>query len=226
MVRRLTTCALSVCLLLLAPSPPLCPRSPLHPRHIAAASPAPTPANPSPPPSHPKPFILTRDPSHFSFACMHALTWRKRTQESSSFTGRRISRLAGLSAVHPNAWYHGQLAAFLFRPNEVMGPQQLPLPASPTLSPLPPISAPWARAQEMLNFRSSMLSSLEVNTSVSPSSQVVPSQPSRMRADGGVVGVCCWTVTYGGGGGISWMVGGVVVFGRWLVVSCQRGELG
>ena len=30
---------------------------------------------------------------------------------------RRLSRLAGLAAVHSEAWYQGQLAAFLFRPN-------------------------------------------------------------------------------------------------------------
>lgn len=30
---------------------------------------------------------------------------------------RRLSRLAGLRGVHSEAWYHGQLAAFLFRPN-------------------------------------------------------------------------------------------------------------
>ena len=30
---------------------------------------------------------------------------------------RRLSRLAGLHAVHTEAWYHGQLSAFLFRPN-------------------------------------------------------------------------------------------------------------
>ena len=33
---------------------------------------------------------------------------------------RKLTRLAGLSAVHPAAWYHGQLAAFLFRPNAEM----------------------------------------------------------------------------------------------------------
>ena len=33
---------------------------------------------------------------------------------------RRLSRLAGLSAVHSEAWYQGQLAAFLFRPNREM----------------------------------------------------------------------------------------------------------
>ena len=33
---------------------------------------------------------------------------------------RRLSRLAGLRAVHPEAWYHGQLSAFLFRPNAAM----------------------------------------------------------------------------------------------------------
>ena len=32
----------------------------------------------------------------------------------------RLSRLAGLRAVHAEAWYHGQLAAFLFRPNSEM----------------------------------------------------------------------------------------------------------
>jgi hypothetical protein len=31
---------------------------------------------------------------------------------------KRLSRLAGLRAVHPEAWYQAQLAAFLFRPNE------------------------------------------------------------------------------------------------------------
>ena len=34
---------------------------------------------------------------------------------------RRLSRLAGLQAVHSEAWYHGQLAAFLFRPNVELG---------------------------------------------------------------------------------------------------------
>lgn len=33
---------------------------------------------------------------------------------------QRLSRLAGLRAVHSEAWYHGQLAAFLFRPNSEM----------------------------------------------------------------------------------------------------------
>lgn len=33
---------------------------------------------------------------------------------------KRLSRLAGLHGVHSEAWYHGQLAAFLFRPNEDM----------------------------------------------------------------------------------------------------------
>ena len=33
---------------------------------------------------------------------------------------RRLSRLAGLRAVHAKAWYHGQLAAFLYRPNDEM----------------------------------------------------------------------------------------------------------
>ena len=33
---------------------------------------------------------------------------------------RRLSRLLGLSAVHSNAWYHGQLSSFLFRPNAEM----------------------------------------------------------------------------------------------------------
>ena len=33
---------------------------------------------------------------------------------------RRLSRLAGLKAVHSEAWYHAQLAAFLFRPNAAM----------------------------------------------------------------------------------------------------------
>ena len=33
---------------------------------------------------------------------------------------QRLSRLAGLRAVHAEAWYHGQLAAFLFRPNSEM----------------------------------------------------------------------------------------------------------
>jgi hypothetical protein len=32
----------------------------------------------------------------------------------------RLTRLAGLRAVHAEAWYHGQLAAFLFRPNSEM----------------------------------------------------------------------------------------------------------
>jgi hypothetical protein len=31
---------------------------------------------------------------------------------------RRLSRLAGLHRVHAKAWYHAQLAAFLFRPND------------------------------------------------------------------------------------------------------------
>ena len=33
---------------------------------------------------------------------------------------RRLSRLAGLKAVHAEAWYHGQLSSFLFRPNAAM----------------------------------------------------------------------------------------------------------
>lgn len=33
---------------------------------------------------------------------------------------RRLSRLAGLHAVHSKAWYHAQLASFLFRPNSDM----------------------------------------------------------------------------------------------------------
>ena len=33
---------------------------------------------------------------------------------------RRLSRLAGLSAVHSEAWYHGQISTFLFRPNHEM----------------------------------------------------------------------------------------------------------
>ena len=33
---------------------------------------------------------------------------------------RRLSRLAGLRAVHAEAWYHGQLSAFLFRPNAAL----------------------------------------------------------------------------------------------------------
>ena len=33
---------------------------------------------------------------------------------------RRLSRLAGLQGVHNEAWYHGQLATFLFRANEEM----------------------------------------------------------------------------------------------------------
>ena len=33
---------------------------------------------------------------------------------------RRLSRLAGLHGVHSEAWYQGQLAAFLFRPNDEM----------------------------------------------------------------------------------------------------------
>ena len=33
---------------------------------------------------------------------------------------KRLSRLAGLRAVHSEAWYHGQLSAFLFRPNSEM----------------------------------------------------------------------------------------------------------
>eukprot|EP00908_Phaeocystis_cordata_P003847 Transcript_14227.p1 GENE.Transcript_14227~~Transcript_14227.p1 ORF type:complete len:396 (+),score=166.23 Transcript_14227:59-1189(+) len=33
---------------------------------------------------------------------------------------RKLSRLAQLRAVHPAAWYHGQLAAFLFRPNAAL----------------------------------------------------------------------------------------------------------
>jgi len=33
---------------------------------------------------------------------------------------RRLSRLAGLSAVHSEAWYHGQISTFLFRPNREM----------------------------------------------------------------------------------------------------------
>ena len=33
---------------------------------------------------------------------------------------KRLSRLAGLRGVHAEAWYHGQLAAFLFRPNAQM----------------------------------------------------------------------------------------------------------
>ena len=33
---------------------------------------------------------------------------------------RRFSRLAGLSAVHSEAWYHGQISSFLFRPNREM----------------------------------------------------------------------------------------------------------
>jgi len=52
---------------------------------------------------------------------------------------RRLSRLLGLAAVHSNAWYHGQLATFLFRPND-----------------------------EMLAFRTEMLTAFDVNTSVSP----------------------------------------------------------
>ena len=35
---------------------------------------------------------------------------------------RKLSRLAGLRTVHSKAWYHAQLAAFLFRPNaELIG---------------------------------------------------------------------------------------------------------
>jgi len=30
---------------------------------------------------------------------------------------KKLSRLAGLAAVHSKAWYHGQLSSFLFRPN-------------------------------------------------------------------------------------------------------------
>lgn len=33
---------------------------------------------------------------------------------------RRLSRMAKLTAVHSSAWYHAQLAAFLFRPNAAM----------------------------------------------------------------------------------------------------------
>ena len=33
---------------------------------------------------------------------------------------RRLSRLAGLHAVHPEAWYQAQAASFLFRPNAEM----------------------------------------------------------------------------------------------------------
>ena len=50
---------------------------------------------------------------------------------------RRLARLMGLRTVHSSAWFHGQLAAFLFRPNTAM------------------------RA-----LREQMLSALEVNTSL------------------------------------------------------------
>jgi hypothetical protein len=33
---------------------------------------------------------------------------------------RRLSRLAGLRGVHSKAWYHAQLAAFLYRPNRAL----------------------------------------------------------------------------------------------------------
>ena len=33
---------------------------------------------------------------------------------------RKLSRLAGLRAVHSKAWYHAQLASFLFRPNRAL----------------------------------------------------------------------------------------------------------
>lgn len=33
---------------------------------------------------------------------------------------RRLSKLAGLRAVHSRAWYHAQVAAFLFRPNAAL----------------------------------------------------------------------------------------------------------
>ncbi len=33
---------------------------------------------------------------------------------------RRLSRLAGLRAVHSKAWYHAQLAAFIYRPNAAL----------------------------------------------------------------------------------------------------------
>ena len=42
------------------------------------------------------------------------------TKRTNSDTTSQLSRLAGLHGVHSEAWYQGQLAAFLFRPNDEM----------------------------------------------------------------------------------------------------------
>ena len=50
---------------------------------------------------------------------------------------RKLTQMAGLDAVHSSSWYHAQLAAYLYRPNQV---GTAPFPLSP--SPLPPSTHP------------------------------------------------------------------------------------
>jgi hypothetical protein len=62
---------------------------------------------------------------------------------------RRLSRLAGLRAVHAKEWYHAQLAAFLFRPNselaafgrELMGNMEGTIAPPPGAAALNPAAA-------------------------------------------------------------------------------------